>query len=130
MKTNNYESIEHVDDETVVNAMREGFLFLMKVEEGDGMSWNSTMSDLIELCHAMWLEGLAVDGLGQPLTFTSLLHRMCEVLHMTMPRNHTAVVNNIRRRKSPCLSLQFRCKVMMACYHVKHPIERMVTWSP
>ena len=126
MKTNCYETIEQVNDDAVVNAMREGFLFLMAVEENDGVTWNGTMSDLIELCHAMWLEGLAVDSLGQPLTFTSLLHRMCEALHMTMPRNHTAVVNNIRRRKTPCLSLKNRCKVMMACYHVQHPIERMV----
>lgn len=105
--------------------MRKGFIRLMTVKESDGLVWLGSQSDLVELCHAMWMEGYAVGCDGTAFSFCDLVRRLCCTLHVSSPKNPTAVVNNIRRRKKPGQSLVERCRMMMVHYGNEDPLASL-----
>lgn len=116
----------NMHDERVHQAMYKGFLRMMNTREADGLKWTGTISDLVELSHSMWMEGYTVGRDGHWMTYTTVIRQLCRTFHVPCPKNHTAVLNNIRRRKTRGTSLFERCRTMMMLYGEEDPIGQMI----
>ena len=111
----------------VFKAMREGFELICSMVAEDNIMWRGPISDLVELSHMMWTKGYARDLYGRRETYTALLHRLCDSLHVKCPTHHTAVINNIKRRKFAESSLYARFAGMMTADSNALPIERFLS---
>lgn len=95
------------------DAMRNTFERLMRLPEGSQVRWLGTVSDLVELVHMMWYDGLTIDEHGQVLNFSTTVNLLCERLNLRSPRKPNTVMNNVRKRKNPDLLLLTRCRHLM-----------------
>ncbi|MBQ8046853.1 MAG: hypothetical protein IJ196_02890 [Prevotella sp.] len=115
-----------IDRQLVEQTLQQAFRHIMHISEDDRIRWCGPVSDLLELSHAMWLRGMAVDRFGRCITYTRLIRLLCRNLHVSCPKNHTAVINNIRRRKQPSSSLAERCRLIMANEGDPDPLQRFL----
>lgn len=95
------------------DAMRNTFERLMRLPEDSQVRWLGTVSDLVELVHMMWYDGLTIDEHGQVLNFSTTVNLLCERLNLPSPRKPNTVMNNVRKRKNPDLLLLTRCRHLM-----------------
>ena len=83
-----------------------------------------TVSDLVELVHIMWYDGLTIDEHGQVLNFSTSVNRLCERLGLRAPRKPNTVMNNIRNRKNYDRMLIVRCQHLME--QGEEPLARFI----
>lgn len=95
------------------DAMRNTFVRLMLLQTEGEVQWLGTVSDLVELVHMMWYDGLTIDECGQVLNFSTTVDRLCRRLNLRAPRKPNTVMNNVRKRKNPDLLLIARCQRLM-----------------
>ena len=95
------------------DAMRNTFERLMRLPEDSQVRLLGTVSDLVELVHMMWYDGLTIDEHGQVLNFSTTVNLLCERLNLPSPRKPNTVMNNVRKRKNPDLLLLTRCRHLM-----------------
>ena len=86
--------------------------------------WLGTVSDLVELVHMMWYDGLTIDEHGQVLNFSTSVNRLCERLGLRAPRKPNTVMNNIRNRKNYDRMLIVRCQHLME--QGEEPLARFI----
>ena len=110
------------------DAMRNTFERLMRLPEGSQVRWLGTVSDLVELVHMMWYDGLTIDEHGQVLNFSTTVNLLCERLHLRSPRKPNTVMNNVRKRKNPDLLLLTRCRHLME--QGEEPLGRFIKERP
>ena len=110
------------------DAMRNTFERLMRLPEGSQVRWLGTVSDLVELVHMMWYDGLTIDEHGQVLNFSTTVNLLCERLHLPSPRKPNTVMNNVRKRKNPDLLLLTRCRHLME--QGEEPLGRFIMEEP
>lgn len=108
--------------------MRNTFERLMRLPEGSQVRWLGTVSDLVELVHMMWYDGLTIDEHGQVLNFSTTVNLLCERLHLRSPRKPNTVMNNVRKRKNPDLLLLTRCRHLME--QGEEPLGRFIKERP
>ncbi len=77
----------------------EMFRQLLSHSPEDGIVWQSTARDLVELTHEVWLTGLIMDNRGRQMTFKAMVHHIFNILHAREPASPTGVVNVLRNRK-------------------------------
>ena len=106
------------------DAMRNTFERLMRLPEDSQVRWLGTVSDLVELVHMMWYDGLTIDEHGQVLNFSTTVNLLCERLNLPSPRKPNTVMNNVRKRKNPDLLLLTRCRHLME--QGEEPLERFI----
>ena len=110
------------------DAMRNTFERLMRLPEGSQVRWLGTVSDLVELVHMMWYDGLTIDEHGQVLNFSTTVNLLCERLHLPSPRKPNTGMNNVRKRKNPDLLLLTRCRHLME--QGEEPLGRFIMEQP
>lgn len=110
------------------DAMRNTFERLMRLPEGSQVRWLGTVSDLVELVHMMWYDGLTIDEHGQVLNFSTTVNLLCERLNLPSPRKPNTVMNNVRKRKNPDLLLLTRCRHLME--QGEEPLGRFIKERP
>ncbi len=110
------------------DAMRNTFERLMRLPDGNQVRWLGTVSDLVELVHMMWYDGLTIDEHGQVLNFSTTVNLLCERLHLRSPRKPNTVMNNVRKRKNPDLLLLTRCRHLME--QGEEPLGRFIKEKP
>ena len=108
--------------------MRNTFERLMRLPDGSQVRWLGTVSDLVELVHMMWYDGLTIDEHGQVLNFSTTVNLLCERLHLSSPRKPNTVMNNVRKRKNPDLLLLTRCRHLME--QGEEPLGRFIKEKP
>lgn len=81
--------------ERIVSDMEQ--LLTHKAEEG--LVWRSTKTDLMEMVHYLFYADVIRDEQGLPVTFTELVRRTCEILHMEPPSNPNHLVARAMMRK-------------------------------
>lgn len=107
--------------------LTEEFVELLSRSPAAGVRWTGTVRDLMEAAHVAYVNGTVCDAEGCVCTFRALAERACEVLHVSMPRNPSAVAYQGERRKGvrrkPFLE---RYAVLMFRYDVERPLARMI----
>lgn len=82
----------------------------------------------MEAAHVVYTDGTVCDGEGCVCTFRALAARACTVLHVTLPRNPSAVAYQGEQRKGvrrgPFIQ---RYAAQMFRMGIERPLERMVT---
>lgn len=111
--------------EHMEHALKE---LLREAQRGKTVRWTGTQSDLIELLHTVYLDGVFIDERGCPETFASLVRRVCTTLHVKIPANPRATAFSARSRKGfhqrPLLE---RYCAMLYHNHVSEPLLTMTT---
>lgn len=79
----------------IIRDMKE----LIKMSPKDGLVWKSTKQDLFLMIHILYESGEMMDEYGIAITFTELVRRFCNILHLPVPRNPRAYV----RQSSACM---------------------------
>ncbi len=72
---------------------------LLTHKEEEGLTWNSTKTDLMEMTHILFCTDLMRDAEGLPMTFRELVRRVCLIVHVTPPRNPYHLVGRAQIRK-------------------------------
>ena len=106
------------------DAMKNTFCRLMLLPAAGEVRWLGTVSDLVELVHMMWYDGLTIDEHGQVLNFSTSVNRLCERLGLRAPRKPNTVMNNIRNRKNYDRMLIVRCQHLME--QGEEPLARFI----
>ena len=106
------------------DAMKNTFCRLMLLPAAGEVRWLGTVSDLVELVHMMWYDGLTIDEHGQVLNFSTSVNRLCERLGLRAPRKTNTVMNNIRNRKNYDRMLLVRCQHLME--QGEEPLARFI----
>ena len=106
------------------DAMKNTFCRLMLLPAAGEVRWLGTVSDLVELVHIMWYDGLTIDEHGQVLNFSTSVNRLCERLGLRAPRKPNTVMNNIRNRKNYDRMLIVRCQHLME--QGEEPLARFI----
>ena len=106
------------------DAMKNTFCRLMLLPAAGEVRWLGTVSDLVELVHIMWYDGLTIDEHGQVLNFSTSVNRLCERLGLRAPRKPNTVMNNIRNRKNYDRMLLVRCQHLME--QGEEPLARFI----
>ena len=106
------------------DAMKNTFCRLMLLPAAGEVRWLGTVSDLVELVHMMWYDGLTIDEHGQVLNFSTSVNRLCERLGLRAPRKPNTVMNNIRNRKNYDRMLLVRCQHLME--QGEEPLARFI----
>lgn len=106
------------------DAMKNTFCRLMLLPAAGEVRWLGTVSDLVELVHMMWYDGLTIDEHGQVLNFSTSVNRLCERLGLHAPRKPNTVMNNIRNRKNYDRMLLVRCQHLME--QGEEPLARFI----
>ena len=106
------------------DAMKNTFCRLMLLPTAGEVRWLGTVSDLVELVHMMWYDGLTIDEHGQVLNFSTSVNRLCERLGLRAPRKPNTVMNNIRNRKNYDRMLIVRCQHLME--QGEEPLARFI----
>lgn len=104
--------------------MKNTFCRLMLLPAAGEVRWLGTVSDLVELVHMMWYDGLTIDEHGQVLNFSTSVNRLCERLGLRAPRKPNTVMNNIRNRKNYDRMLIVRCQHLME--QGEEPLARFI----
>ena len=68
-------------------------------QEQEGLHWKGTSIDLMEALHVAYDTGMIQDEWGVCLRFSTIVNRVCHVLHVTPPRNPYECASRGRRRK-------------------------------
>ena len=68
-------------------------------KEEDGLMWNSSKTDLMEMTHILYCTDLVRDDEGLPMTFRELVRRVCQIVHVTPPCNPYHLVGRAQIRK-------------------------------
>ena len=83
------------------------FSELLNRQPAEGLQWASTKTDLVELSHLVWESGLLLDERGMPLSFRSIVNRVCAVLNVVPPHNPSGTLEKFLTPIHDCeLSLQ------------------------
>lgn len=77
----------------------ETFKELLRKSPDDGMIWQSTARDLVELTHEVWLTGQIFNRQGQQMSFKMMVHHIFNILHAREPASPTSILSNLQRRK-------------------------------
>lgn len=72
---------------------------LLRHAPEEGYWWADTQTALVEVCHIVWSTGRLHDASGRKLPFRGIVRAACRALHVSEPRNPSAVVAQARRRK-------------------------------
>lgn len=108
--------------------LAEEFVALLRLSPDDGVHWTGSVRDLMEAAHVVYTDGTVCDGEGCVCTFRALAARACTVLHVTLPRNPSAVAYQGEQRKGvrrgPFIQ---RYAAQMFRMGIERPLERMVT---
>ena len=81
-----------------LSQMADDLLWLIKQEQGR-YQWIGTKRDLVEMTHKVWRQDVVFDAMGRVLPFLHLLHRVCTLLGIAMPKKPTAMLDTISHRK-------------------------------
>ncbi len=116
--------------EQTERAMREleaEFRRLFDNNESVCGKWKGTMSDLVEFTHIVWTNGDIRDECGRTLSFKLMLQKACDALGMSVPKNPTAIMNNVKRRKNIYQKpLEERVRYQIFEMKVEHPMRKMI----
>lgn len=86
-------------EETLGAMLARDLAELLRHTPEEGYRWADTQAALVEACHIAWSTGLLCDRVGRKLGFRKLVGWACRTLHVSVPRNPSAVVGQARRRK-------------------------------
>ena len=64
-----------------------------------GYEWMDSQAALIEACHLAWSSGRIHDRRGHKLGFAAIVRMACGRLHVSVPRNPSAIIYKARQRK-------------------------------
>lgn len=90
--------IEKWEKEMACKEMEKDLLWLLE-QKKEKYVWIGTKRDLVELTHDVWLRDVVFDPMGRVLPFIHLLHKVCDVVGMEMPKKPTAMLDTISHRK-------------------------------
>ncbi len=111
--------------------LTEEFVRIIGVSPDEGVRWRGTVRDLMEAAHVVYTNGTVRNGEGCICTFRELAARACEVLHVNMPGNPSAVAYQGERRKGvrrgPFIE---RYALQMFRSGVEHPLAAMIEGYP
>lgn len=65
----------------------------------EGLQWYATKTDLMEMTHYLFCADIIRDEEGLPVTFTELVRRVCEIVHVSVPSNPNHLVSRAMMRK-------------------------------
>ena len=85
--------------ETLGRMLARDLAELLRHTPEEEYHWADTQVALVEACHIAWATGLLCDRKGHKVGFRRLVERVCRTLHVSVPRNPSAVVGQARRRK-------------------------------
>lgn len=84
-------------------AMREriatDMLRLLTHKSDEGLTWQSSKTDLMEMTHILFCTDLVRDAEGLPMTFRELVSRVCQIVHVVPPCNPYHLVGRAQIRK-------------------------------
>lgn len=128
MHTNEFsETLTPVQRKNARDRMAEQFCDLLRHSPSEGLYWQSSKTDLIDLSYEVYLTESLKDGEGHPLGFKWIVKRACDVLHVAMPCNPYSMAFNARNRKGvrQCSFFSRYCWMMFRSQSV-NPIRGMV----
>lgn len=100
------------------------FSELLNRQPTEGLQWASTKTDLVELSHLVWESGLLLDERGMPLSFRSIVNRVCAVLNVVPPHNPSGTLEKIRARKNIRVRpVAERYLLLHHQQHILHPMR-------
>lgn len=90
---------EQFTHEEVSRRMRCDIESLLNMKPEENRHWQLTKLDLMEMIHAVYLQGNVYDELGRPATFLWMVRRICANLHIPVPHNPRSMVSKSLLRK-------------------------------
>ena len=120
--------IEKWEKERAGKEMEKDLLWLL--EQRKGMyQWIGTKRDLVEMTHCVWLRDVVFDPMGRVLPFIHLLHRVCCIVDVPMPKKPTAMLDTISHRKNQEL-LSMTCRYVRIMRELQRDENRQLTLFP
>jgi hypothetical protein len=108
--------------------MEREFVEIMRDNDTHTLRWTGTQSDLMEIVHTAYLDNVFFNDNGNPETFISLVRRVCDTLHVSVPANPRAVAYQARCRKGfRQLPFLERYASMLYRSHVSQPLNKLIT---
>ena len=99
---------------------------LLAHQPDEGLTWDSSQSDLIEALHVAFTTGMLADAEGNMMPFRSLVGRAASVLHFRPPRNPYQVASRAARRKGVQRTSFMRRYQLLLSHDVELPFLRHV----
>lgn len=103
----------HITQQQAKDAMKNTFVRLMQLKTANEVRWLGTTTDLVELVHIMWYDGLTINQHGKLLNFSTSVNLLCLLLGVKPPRKPNTVMNNVRNRRRYESQLLVRCQRLM-----------------
>ncbi len=91
-------------------------------QEQEGLTWKASKVDLMEMLYYVFETGSLHDEYGMLLSFSEIVRRGCELLHVVQPSNAYFLANRGRQRKGvKQLNFMERYLIMME----KQPVNTL-----
>lgn len=99
---------------------------LMSHDEQEGLQWKGTHTDLMEALHVAYETGALQDEWGICLSFSSIVRRVCRLLHVNEPRNPYECASRGQRRKGMQMTPYLERYQRLRAQGVRNPLWKSI----